>query len=223
MPTPGPTLALATGTQEQLTLPNGRWPWIVMYNLSPFLLTVGFSGGQMSIPPWWAEALPLPSSAQALQISASSPGAMAIPVGTPEQLTTVLYTIDDPVPVGFPVTLTANAIVATVGGTVTITGNVSVIPAAGAVFATLPVLAAGAVAGQTGAGSTLPANPLEYGVTFTALKANANPIYIGPPGVTTGTGLELQAGMTSPLIPVANTDLLAVAGTPGDKVSWLAA
>lgn len=59
------------------------------------------------------------------------------------------------------------------------------------------------------------------GVIVQAPAANTIPVYVGPAGVTTGTGLELVPGAAI-LLPVASQNLLyCVAASSGQKLRIL--
>lgn len=58
------------------------------------------------------------------------------------------------------------------------------------------------------------------GVIISGLAANAGNVYVGPSGVTTGTGFELQPGQATS-IAIDDVAKVFVNGTAGDGVSWL--
>jgi len=63
-------------------------------------------------------------------------------------------------------------------------------------------------------------NAAARAVCVTALAENTIPVYLGPSGVTTTTGLQLQPGQAT-CQPVNNTNLIfVVASTTGAGVSW---
>ena len=70
-------------------------------------------------------------------------------------------------------------------------------------------------------GTALGSQPLLNGVTLTALSTNTSSVFVGPSGVTSGTGLELKPGV-SVTLSVSNLDLVYAVGTAGEKVSYLA-
>lgn len=105
---------------------------------------------------------------------------------------------------------------------------VAVDPATGALIveissggATLP---ATVVAGQkavTGTAAALPSGALVNGVIVTGLSTNTISVFIGPAGVTTSTGAEIQSGAALSAA-VSNLDgLYVVASTTGATVTWL--
>lgn len=55
------------------------------------------------------------------------------------------------------------------------------------------------------------------GVIVQALAANTNPIYVGPEGVTSSTGLELAAG-DSFFLPVQPDQVFCVSTAAGQKL-----
>lgn len=226
MTLPGPSIQLTAAVMSgQLVLPNGDWRAMVVYNQSPFVLTLGYSGNVFTLPPWWADQInPLPSAGQPVTLTAAIPGASTIPPGTADVVTTVLYGPDDPPPRGYPVSLSAQAIVAAIGGSVSIVGNVSVVPGTGSPTwapALAPAAPAGALA-MTGAADQFPAHTLVQGAILRALDTNTAAVYIGPNSVTVGGGLELAKTDPPVFIPVANLDDLWAIGAPADVVTWLA-
>jgi hypothetical protein len=105
--------------------------------------------------------------------------------------------------------------VQTVDGTVGVTGTVT----------TEPSLAGVVTSGQvtmTGSIVTLPANAAVQGVTLSAPASNGHPVSVGGPLVTAGSGMILSPGQApTPVLPVANSDLLSAIGTAGDVLSFL--
>lgn len=83
-----------------------------------------------------------------------------------------------------------------------------------------PSVAAGQLV-MTGAPLQLPADIATNGVTLTTPHTNTGNVEVGPAGVGTATGLVLGAGMTTPLLPVANANLLYAIGTAPDVLSFL--
>lgn len=63
---------------------------------------------------------------------------------------------------------------------------------------------------------------LASAVVLSALKANLDPIYIGPAGVTEATGLEIIPGASVP-INVGHTSMIYAIGASGDHLAFLAA
>jgi hypothetical protein len=59
-------------------------------------------------------------------------------------------------------------------------------------------------------------------VILTALKANLDPLYVGPSGVTDTTGLEIAPG-SSITLHVGHVGMLWAIGNSGDKLSFAAA
>lgn len=88
-----------------------------------------------------------------------------------------------------------------------------------------PPLAPSVASGQvtmTGAAVPLPSHVPVVGVVLSAPASNVQPVSIGNPGVTAGTGLILSPGQApTPVLPVANSDVLSVIGTSSDVVSFL--
>jgi hypothetical protein len=87
-----------------------------------------------------------------------------------------------------------------------------------------PSLAGSVESGQVtmnGAAVPLPSHAAVQGVVLSSPATNAAVIAIGAPGVTAGTGYQLTPGMTSPILPVANSDELAGIGTASDVLSFL--
>lgn len=96
-------------------------------------------------------------------------------------------------------------------------------PVSGTV-STTPSLAPGVNAGRltmTGAALTLPSLPVTQGVVLAAAKTNTAAVAVGPAGVTITTGLALEAGELTPLLPVANSNFLHAVGTSGDVLTFL--
>ena len=74
-------------------------------------------------------------------------------------------------------------------------------------------------AAVTGTAASLGSNAARA-VCVVALAANTIPVYLGPSGVTTSTGLQLSPGQGT-CQPVNNTNLIfVVASTTGASVSW---
>ena len=92
--------------------------------------------------------------------------------------------------------------------------------AIGTVLGPLP---ASPITGQqtlTTTAAALPANALQNGLIVTALAANSGTVYVGAPGVTTGSGYPLGAGQ-SMSFAVANASGIAIIGTNAtDKVAF---
>jgi hypothetical protein len=73
----------------------------------------------------------------------------------------------------------------------------------------------------TGTATVLPSNVTKSGVTIKALAANTIPIYVGPVGVTVGSGYELSPG-EAVFLEVDNTNIVAVvASTTGATACYL--
>jgi hypothetical protein len=102
-----------------------------------------------------------------------------------------------------------------VDGTVGVTGTVT----------TEPTLAVAVKSGQitmTGSIVTLPSDVAVQGVVLSAPASNGHPISIGGPLVTAGTGMILSPGQApTPVLPVANADVLSAIGTNSDVLSFL--
>lgn len=95
------------------------------------------------------------------------------------------------------------------------------------IAATLPVQIVGSgtlLSGQqavTASAVALTSNACKA-VTVKALVGNTINVYVGPSGITTGTGYELAPGDTISF-PITNTNLIfVIASTTGASVSWLA-
>ena len=74
---------------------------------------------------------------------------------------------------------------------------------------------------MTGAAVALPSHAATVGVVLSSPASNAHVIAVGAAGVTAGTGMQLSAGMVTPILPVANSDELAGIGTASDVLSFL--
>jgi len=73
----------------------------------------------------------------------------------------------------------------------------------------------------TGTATVLPSNVTKSGVTIKALAANTIPIYVGPVGITVGSGYELSPG-EAVFLEVDNTNIVAVvASTTGATACYL--
>jgi hypothetical protein len=79
---------------------------------------------------------------------------------------------------------------------------------------TLAAVAPGGLVTMTGAAVTLPAHSATAGVVLAARSTNAA-------AITIDTGLEIDAGQMTPLLPVANSNVLSARGTSGDVLSFL--
>ncbi len=89
---------------------------------------------------------------------------------------------------------------------------------------TEPTLAGTVQSGQetmTGSIVHLPNHPATQGVVLSTAKTNTDPIEVGGPLVATNTGLILEPGAVSPLLPVANSDAISAIGTSADVLSFL--
>jgi len=124
----------------------------------------------------------------------------------------------------------------TVEGTVVIPTPVDVaivsplpVPVSGTVdvgntVTTAPTLAATVQAGQatmSGFVVNLANHAAVQGVVLSAPKTNTDPIEVGGPLVSTTTGFIIEPGEMTPLLPVANSDVLSAIGTSGDVLSFL--
>lgn len=83
-----------------------------------------------------------------------------------------------------------------------------------------PVVSAGQLV-MAGAALQLPAHAASEGVVLSAPTANTHPIALGPAGVTMTTGLLLEPGQLSPLLPVQNSSVLYADGNAPDVLSFL--
>jgi hypothetical protein len=89
---------------------------------------------------------------------------------------------------------------------------------------TAPTLAATVQAGQvtmTGGIVNLASHAAVQGVVLSTAKTNTDPIEVGGPLVATNTGLIIEPGAMTPLLPVDNSDVLHAIGTSGDVLSFL--
>jgi hypothetical protein len=80
------------------------------------------------------------------------------------------------------------------------------------------------VAGQqavTGTAAALPAAALTTGVIITGLSTNTISVFIGPIGVTTSTGAEIQPGAALSVATPNLDNLYVVASTTGATVTWI--
>lgn len=111
------------------------------------------------------------------------------------------------------------------GGSAVGAGNaLHVQPGTGANFATTEQSSAAILSGQQAVNGTAAslANNTVKEVCVKALLANTSNVYVGPTGVTTGTGLELGPG-DSYCTRVTNTNaLFVIAAGAGPSVSWSA-
>jgi hypothetical protein len=74
----------------------------------------------------------------------------------------------------------------------------------------------------TATAAALPPNVLTRGITVEAKSTNTAVIYVGGPGVTTSTGLELPAGAAVTLQVANSNAIYVVAVSTGQTVTWLA-
>lgn len=92
--------------------PQGRFVWLVLYNYSPFLVSVTIGSSQNWLEPATAASFPVPESGSQVQLLATSN-----PSGAPilaSQVQGVWYTAADGAPSGFPVALPSPASVSSV-------------------------------------------------------------------------------------------------------------
>lgn len=85
-------------------------------------------------------------------------------------------------------------------------------------------LPAAVVAGQqtvTNTASALPSGPLTQGVIFESLSSNTVAIYVGPSGVTTTTGVELQPGAALSAAVNDLSKLFVVCASSAPVITWL--
>lgn len=79
-----------------------------------------------------------------------------------------------------------------------------------------------AAIGATALRLTSTSTKLNNGLIIQALAGNGQTVYVGIAGVTTGTGLPLLAGVTSPLIPVSDpADVYVVAASGSNEVRFI--
>lgn len=71
----------------------------------------------------------------------------------------------------------------------------------------------------TGSAVALASHALVNGIVVTALVTNANPVYVGPSGVTSGSGYVLVPGQ-SISYGVTNSNHVYILGTSGDNVTY---
>lgn len=81
------------------------------------------------------------------------------------------------------------------------------------------------IAGQTTVAVTntavqLASNTCKNGVIVQALAGNAGNVVVGPSGVTTANGFQLQPGQATS-VAISNTSALWANGTSGDGVCWI--
>jgi hypothetical protein len=228
--TTGP-VALTSGQTSQVPFPaSGVYTTVVVSNLSPFLLRLQLGGNDYWHLPWTAAKYPIvgtqaPILMEAQQVSGT------FPAGSTQSVTATWYNQGEDVAGVFPISLVSNALAASIsGGTITLSGQVPVVngvPSPLAVSVTNPLDGAPS-SGQrtiavTGTAVQLPSLPAStVGVLIAALKANVQPIYLGPSSVTSSNGLELQPGSLPVLFAVDNSNRLWINGTSADGVSILA-
>jgi hypothetical protein len=70
--------------------------------------------------------------------------------------------------------------------------------------------------------TALPSNYLTNGITVEAKSTNTAVIYVGGPGITTTTGLELPAGAAVTLQVANSNAIYVIAAATGQTVTWLA-
>lgn len=117
---------------------------------------------------------------------------------------------------GTSVTVTNFPAIQEVDGTVNVGNFPATQPVSGTVTAA-PELAATVPAGataMTGSAVTLPNHAAVQGVVLSAPSANAHPL-------TLNGGFVMEPGQTTPLLPVANLDLISATGTSPDVLSWV--
>lgn len=103
-------------------------------------------------------------------------------------------------------------------------GQVNVVGSAAAPITVTPNLPAAVVSGQVSSGATatqLAAHALTSGlVVLSCPTANTAPVYVGPTGVTTTTGLPINPGQAVPFI-VSNTNALFVISAAAQTVGFV--
>lgn len=134
--------------------------------------------------------------------------------------TTVQGTVVIPTPVDVAI---VSPLPVPVNGTVDV-GNFPAIQPISGTVTTEPTLAAAVSAGQvvmTGSIVNLPNHPATQGVVLSTPKTNAHPIEVGGALVGVSTGLVLEPGEITPLLPVANSNAISSIGTASDVLSLL--
>lgn len=184
--------------------PGSYGPWLALASKRLAISMSGLTPGVQYQAVWHADDKGREFSTYPAPITATVSGAVTVPVPLP---VTGTVTADQGAP---PWQVTVGNFPATqpVSGTVT----------------AAPELAPGVSSGQvtmTGTSVTLPAHGATQGVIVRAPAANAHAVEVGAPGVTTSSGLILDPGSSSPLLPVTNSNLLAAVGTAPDLISFL--
>jgi len=134
--------------------------------------------------------------------------------------TTVQGTVVIPTPVDVAI---VSPIPVPVDGTVDV-GNFPASQTVDGTVTTEPTLAGTVQSGQatmTGSIVNLANHAAVQGVVLSTPKTNAHSIEVGGPLVGTTTGLVLEPGEISPLLPVSNSDALSAIGTSADVLSFL--
>lgn len=108
--------------------------------------------------------------------------------------------------------------------------NVSLVQDGNDVGAANPLVVAGSIStalvtGQLAVTATAQAlgsaTAYKNGIAVTNLSSGAVSIFIGPTGVTTSTGFELQVG-SSLVLPVQDlSKIFVIASTTGSTISWI--
>lgn len=124
--------------------------------------------------------------------------------------------------IGVPM-LTADSASATTGRMARSTANGLLVDGSGSVFPTQPGTGLGTFSAAqqavTGSAASLGSNTSKF-TCLRVLGAGTQAVYVGPTGVTTGTGYELSPG-DSQCWPVSNTNLLfVIASTTGSTVAY---
>ena len=74
----------------------------------------------------------------------------------------------------------------------------------------------------TASSVALPTNSVTNSVVVKAMASNVINIFVGPSGVATTTGYELQPGQASPPLSVGNAnEIFLIASTTGAKICFI--
>jgi hypothetical protein len=173
-------------------------------------LTIGVMYGPGSYGPWTAD--------HSRKLSISSTGL------APSTQFTAVWHADDK---GHEFSVYPSPITPTVAGTVSGSVIVANFPAVQPVSGTVTAMlqqSAGVSNGQvtmTGVAVQLATHPAVRGVVCAAPAANAHPIWIGNAAVLTTTGLIVDPGHETDLLPVTNSNDLWAIGTAADVLTFL--
>jgi hypothetical protein len=117
-----PAVAITSGTAFTIPPPSSSpWAFVVVTNLSPFLLLLNVQANSYWQAPFCEERFQLGPTAQPIQVTPSTPAGATIPAGSGAQVQATWYAPGEPIIGTWPFSLTSNVQSATVLGNVTVT------------------------------------------------------------------------------------------------------